>query len=702
MSIYGAARSISGAVLAMSLATTAHAGASLPILDTKDCVHWVKPGENFTLIANIYNLKLQELLNLNQMDVNSHLFAGQAISLPSTIAACDMTALPRPMDLSPLQSRPMGLYPQPISMDLIPPQQNIIDYNYVTILPDPVTNKEKKGKKGKKQHQNTVRNDNDFICGADAIINSDYDNNILDSTDTSKSVNPAQSAFGDQPYSYFGDNEPLSDALKNFSANYYIPMVMAEDVSGEVNGKIGPLAPIAFLDHMSNIYGFIWYFDGYTLFVYNANASQQKIINLDYMNPKVLKNTLKRVGVWDSRFFWKSQPKDGLIFISGPPRYIELISQTAELLDNKQGIQQKSKLTICTFNLKYAWATDKSYNFRGNQVTVPGVATILQNIINGGGVASIGQQETTIPTVKPIPRVSRSAKDAISTNISKNQKNSTQPQGPLNTGAVAETIYINADPRQNAIIVHDLESKMSMYAKIVKTLDKPTAQIEISVSIIDVSTAKLEALGVEYNNIRANDKSDFIFNPGKSGQIFPSFSTIISANIGSFNAKINLLANDGEAKVISRPSIITLDNLEAVLDNSSTSYVKVEANQDAQLFPVTSGTVIRVTPRLIQETDSRKIHMSINIEDGKNANEKSQSVPIITNSSLNTQAIVHENESLLIGGFYKEENETASTKIPFLGDLPIIGPLFKSKKKSKNRKVRMFLITPRIIELNRS
>ncbi|MDP0562694.1 MAG: type III secretion system outer membrane ring subunit SctC [Candidatus Endonucleobacter sp. (ex Gigantidas childressi)] len=674
MSIYGTVRSISGAILVISLVTTTHARADLPVLNTNDCVHWVQPGENFTVIAKTYNLRLQALLNLNQMGISSQLFAGQAVMLPPATAACNITAIPIPMDSSSQQ-------------------QNAVDYNYVSILPDTIISKEK-------QHKETNSKNTNFTCGSDAMLNNDYD--ALDPTDIYNTPPPAQSAFGDHPYSIFGDEESLEEVIKNFAASYYTPLVLAEGISGEVNGKIGPLLPIDFLNHMSNIYGFIWYFDGHTLFVYNSNASQQKILNLDYINPRDLENTLKKVGVWDSRFFWKSQPQESLVFIAGPPRYVDLISQTAMLLDDKESVRQKNKLTICTFNLKYAWATDKSYNFRGDQVTVPGVASILQNIVNGGGIASISNQETIIPTVKPTSRISRSAKDTITPSIANTQKELSKLKTPLNDGAVADTIFINADPRQNAIIVHDLESKMSMYATLIKSLDKPTAQIEISVSIIDISTAKLEALGVEYNNIRDNGNSDIIFNPGKSGQMFPAFSTILSANIGSFNAKINLLANDGEAKIISRPSIITLDNLEAVLDNSFTSYVKVEANQDAQLFPVTSGTVVQVTPRIIQEANSRKIHMRINIQDGKNASENTQTVPVITNSSLNTQAIIHENESLLIGGFYKEETETALTKIPILGDIPILGPIFRSKKESKSSKVRMFLITPRIIELKRT
>ena len=671
MSINRTASAVSGFLLAITFAIEAGAGADWNLFDSKACVHWVRPGEDLAGIAQGYGLDVQELVHLNQMDANTQLFAGQAISLPSSIKSCDKGAAQIQVELPSL--------PQPV-----------VDYNYAANLP---------GDEGKdrKKSAEAADDNGDYVCGSDILLNDDADS--VDYDNTGESVSPAQSAFGDRPYAYYGSSESLAGVMQNFAASYYIPLVLAEDVTGEVNGKIGPLTPVDFLDHMSNIYGFIWYFDGHTLYVYNANASQQQILSLSYMNANSLKNTLKKVGVWDDRFFWKSQPKEGLVFISGPPRYVELVSQTAALLDEKEGMRQKSKLTVCTFKLKYAWATDKSYNFRGDQVTVPGVTTLLQNIINGGGVARLAKKETTIPSVKPATRVSRSAKDAVKT-----EEGGVEPsQGQLNAGTVAETVFINADPRQNAVIVHDLESKMPMYGKLVKSLDKPTAQIEISVSIIDVSTSKLDALGVSYGNTReASGRSEFTFNPGDSGQNFPKFSTVISTHIGSFTAKINMLANDGEARFVSKPSILTLDNLEAVLDSTSTSYVKVEANQDAQLFPVVAGTVVQVTPRIVREAESRKIHMTISIQDGKNTSEEGQAVPSITNSTLNTQAVVHENESLLLGGFYREEETNISTKIPVLGDIPILGTLFRSDSEDKKSNVRMFLITPRIVELKRT
>lgn len=108
------------------------------------------------------------------------------------------------------------------------------------------------------------------------------------------SESPALAVFGDRPYSFYGSGEDLVEALQNFAASYYVPVVISEDVVGEVNGKIGPLTPIDFMDHMANIYGFIWYFDGHSLYVYSGSSAEQKIISLEYMTTGSFKKTLKK------------------------------------------------------------------------------------------------------------------------------------------------------------------------------------------------------------------------------------------------------------------------------------------------------------------------------------------------------------------------------------------------------------------------
>ncbi|WP_257279829.1 MULTISPECIES: type III secretion system outer membrane ring subunit SctC [unclassified Endozoicomonas] len=668
--------------------------------------HIVRPGESLSIIAQNYGFELRELAEFNSITNPSKLMVGQTIYLPESSteyvgpgfqAASPAEPPPQALDATafpPTRSRPdeeeyfrlqqwMGGQKQTTGIESI-------DYNYVRKAPQPqvevgfdIPLEAEDPSGGNSTSESSVKQmENIEVAGKELL--EEVEEEVKDSE------SPALAVFGDRPYSFYGSGEDLLEALQNFAASYYVPVVISEDVVGEVNGKIGPLTPVDFLDHMANIYGFIWYFDGHSLYIYSGSSAEQKIISLGYMTTRDFKTTLKKVGIWDGRFFWKEQPKDGLIYVSGPPRYIEMVSQTAELLDNKEGERQKSKLTVRMFSLKYAWATDKSFNFRGQQIVVPGVASLLRNIISGGGVSSVDR--------KPVePLKMQPAKGVVRNGVNNNQQ-ARQTEEALNSGAYIEGAYISADPRLNAIIVHDLESKMAMYEGLIESLDKPSSQVEVSVSIIDVNTADIEALGVDWNNTRGTN-SEVKFDPGSSAYAddFSSFTTVLGINIGSFNARLSLLEDEGRAKVVSKPSILTLDNLEAVFDNSSTFYVQVASQEDAELFPVTSGTVVQVTPRIVKEEIGRRIHMSVNIQDGGDSNDQNLSLPRVSNSSISTQAIVNENESLLIGGFYKESQDQKTTKVPVLGDIPVLGRLFRADKKQNISQMRLFLITPRIL-----
>ena len=501
-----------------------------------------------------------------------------------------------------------------------------------------------------------------------------------------------QSAFNaTKPYAYFGNGESVADVLRNFASNYGIPIVLSEFVKGVVNGRFGPLSPVEFLDKMAHINNLIWYFDGNTLYIYNSQEIEKKIISLQYMSAEKFRQTLIDVGIWDNRFYWRAKPAEGLIYLSGPPRYMELVTQTASLLDSKAGSRQKSETSVKVFPLKYAWADDRNFNFRNQQVTIPGVASILRKIVQGGGISMSGG--TTRQTMQSVQKATPAG-------------GSKQPPAappPAGSNVKAENTYINADRRLNAVIVHDLTSKMAMYASLINTLDKPLAQVEINVSIIDINTNSLDRLGVNWKLELNSGGSDFIeFNPFRGGiDTGDSFSTIIQNTGGRLFAQVNLLASEGKAKVLARPSVLTLDNMEAVLDNSQTFYVEVASSDDAQLFPVTYGSVLRVTPRIVEEITGRKIHLNVNIQDGTRGDSKEnvKELPTIKNSTISTQAVIDENESLLIGGYYYESNNQSISKVPVLGDIPLVGAMFRSKSDTYVKTVRLFLITPRIVNL---
>lgn len=674
--------------------------------------HIVRPNETLAIIAENYGFDVFELIAYNNITNPNNLMVGQTVYIPiddspshlsaPAVKSLDAQSFP-PREAKPTQQEYYKLQ-QWIGSDQIGQGVDSVDYNYQLNS----VNQEKPLNQDQQHAGFDLPLDNDSKLLNQEVQkeeNSKSETVAAEKQDESENIpddsSPSLEAFGDRPYAYYGSGEDLIEVIQNFAASYYIPTILAEDLVGQVNGKIGPLTPVDFLDHISNVYGFIWYFDGHTLYVYNGNAAQQKIISLNYMSIDKFKKTLKRVGIWDGRFFWKEQPKNGLVYVSGPPRYVEMVTQTAELLDQKEGDRQKSQLSVRMFRLKYAWATDKQFTFRGQNIVVPGVSTLLRSIVSGGGIAEVTRQTLPNPSVPPVQGVTRAAEKKAALRAAQDAANSNLDTRALNSGAEAETVLINADPRLNAIIVHDLESKMPMYEELIRSLDKPSAQVEVSVSIIDVNSQDISALGVDWNNQRG-DNFDIKFDTGGSthAKDFQSFTTVVGMNLGSFNARLSLLADEGRAKIVSRPSILTLDNLEAVFDNSSTFYVKVESTEDAELFPVTSGTVVQVTPRIVNEEKGRKIHMSVNIQNGGDETAEGQSLPKISNSSISTQAVVNEDESLLIGGFVQQTETDNSTKVPVLGDIPVLGTLFRNEKIVNRKQVRLFLITPRIISID--
>ena len=599
--------------------------------------HVVQPGESLSVIADMYGIPAPLLAHHNGIPDPDGLMVGQVMYLPENTYPQEFT----------LPSEPTA------AGEMMP--QNSDAMTMTPMSPDGM-------------------NQNDMGMGDMAA----------------EPMPETENGFDARPYAYFGNSEPTSDVLRNFAANYSIPVIISENVDGVVNGRIGPLSPVDFLNEVTQLNNLIWYFDGNTLYVYNSNEIQKQILNLQFMEAEEFKKTLIEIGIWDNRFYWKARPQEGIIYISGPPRYMELVTETAQLLDAKSGERQRSRQTVRVFPLRYAWADDRTFTFRNQGVTVPGVATILRQIVSGGGLSSAPAQapQRSVPGLSPATPAGQEA----------------APQAPAQTTA-PESVFINADRRLNSVIIHDLESKMPMYESLINTLDKPLAQVEINVSIIDVNTRNLDQLGINWR--LGKEDGDFIrFNPFKTdSDAVPgeTFSTIINLTSGRLLAKVNLLSDEGNAKILARPSVLTLDNMEAVLDNSQTFYVRVAGQESAELFPVTYGSVLKVTPRIVDEVTGRKLHLSVNIQDGGQASSQeatgTDNIPVVKNSSISTQAVIDENESLLVGGYYYEETRDDQSKIPVLGDMPLVGSAFRNKTKSNTKNVRLFLITPRIVNL---
>lgn len=271
-------------------------------------------------------------------------------------------------------------------------------------------------------------------------------------------------------------------------------------------------------------------------------------------------------------------------------------------------------------------------------------------------------------------------------------------------------VRVEADARLNAVIVRDAPDRLAQYEQLVAALDIEPQTLEIEATIIDVNTERLKELGINWRYSRGRssllfgrgDASDRGLAPGTApADITPigrgGFVSAVLGDAREFIARVNLLEDQGAAKVVSSPQVLTLSNVEAVFDNSSTFYVRVAGREDVDLFNVSAGTTLRVTPHVFKDGGEVRIKMLVSIEDGSLSNTRVvDTLPVVERSAVNTQALIFEGESLLVGGITREASNDGVTKVPGLGDVPVLGGLFRNTSQGNSRVERMFLISPRL------
>ena len=496
-------------------------------------------------------------------------------------------------------------------------------------------------------------------------------------------------------YSLISNNDSLKNVLTNFAKNYDTPVFISEKISGNVNGHFEKIEAQDFLQKISDVHGINWYYDGSVLYFYRNDEIENKIIQLDHIKPSTLRYNLHSLGIWDHQYNWRELANSGLIYLSGPPRMVEIISETASMMDARAKSQMESTYTLKIFPLKYASAYNRTITFRQQTMEVPGVVSMLKRLVSG-------ESETSTPLLESNAGVKKLKGEGI------NKTNHSQTD-PISIGSSGEKATIEADVRSNSVVVYDLMSRMHLYGELIDQLDQPVDQIEISVSIINIRTNKIEDLGISW---RASSKNNGVIgfgdlpngnepNNGGIGLSFGSdvsFSTVLSSSTNHVFSRLNMLAEEGEAQILSSPSVVSTDNMEAILDNSSTFHVRVAGKDEVDLFPISVGSVLKVTPHVIRDSESTSIHLEINIEDGQQTQERVDNIPTIQNSTISTRAIVEEDQSLLIGGYHFDTIINSESRVPFLSSIPLLGSLFRRTHEEHTRMARLFLITPKLID----
>jgi type III secretion protein C len=533
--------------------------------------------------------------------------------------------------------------------------------------------------------------------------------------------------------------------LERFLADQGLAAVLSNDVrtiEATLNGpRTGPSARV--FDSVIKAYQLAYFYDGTAVHVYRSSERQTRDFSLSSESVERFMRAaadLRLIGQSDRYNSFVASPATGLLSISGTPRYVERMEA---VIANVQAQTPIEPIALKYFPLKYAVAGDTYMSIGNREVMIPGVATVLAQVMGSSAPISTSTRNTRANN----RRTNSSVGDAAlgDPNVSNSDRfagANYRSNAPVVASGATSQSQIVADPARNAVIVRDTKDRIPFYAEVIRALDIPAAVVEIEATIIDINTDKAKRLGFNWrwqnagselqfgSGARSNGYSGFkpdalralggggvndgtglpaTTGPNIAGlPQFPGFGagTILGLDDQyKFIARINALADDGVTKIVSRPQVATLNDVEAAIEATETVYVPVNGTYAVDLFDVAAGTLLRVTPHVIEDNGKRRIRLSVNIEDGVVDTQPSgaSQVPnlsVTRRNKINTQVVIDEGQSVLLGGLIRESASRTTSAIPGLGKIPLIGGLFRDRVDQKGRTERLFLLTPRLHTTN--
>ncbi len=286
------------------------------------------------------------------------------------------------------------------------------------------------------------------------------------------------------------------------------------------------------------------------------------------------------------------------------------------------------------------------------------------------------------------------------------------------------------DERTNSIILTDTEERINDFRKVVDQIDIPIRQVMIEARIVIANNDFRKELGSRINfgsqstanggktQFGMSGKMEELFNQTTAGVVVDQDGKNITdvdsraVDLGLAEAAGNLtwgiikgdvllgleisaLENSGFAEIVSQPKVITGDKQKASIESGTeVPYQEASASGATSVSFKEAVLKLDVTPQI---TPDDNIIMDLKINQDSVGEVTSTNVPVIDVTELNTQVLVGDGQTVVLGGIFQNETVRSQSKVPLLGDIPVLGRLFRKDTKSDNKRELIIFITPRIM-----
>lgn len=395
-------------------------------------------------------------------------------------------------------------------------------------------------------------------------------------------------------------------------------------------------------------------------------------------------------------------------------------------------------------NLRHGWAVDiaevlRNSLLRGEAKTTAGLQIIADSRTNRlifigpaqarGKMAALAQSLDSPATRSANTRVIRlrhnDAKSLAETlgDISEGLAAPAEGESTATTSSRNQQILIRADESLNALVLLADPELVGMLESIVRQLDVPRAQVMVEAAIVEVSGDIADALGVQWAvDARGSTGGAGGVNFGNTGISIGSVLNAINENeipsnlpdgaiIGvgtrSFGALITALSSNSNSNLLSTPSLLTLDNQEAEIlvgqnvPFQTGSYTTDSAGANNPFTTIERqdiGVTLKVTPH-INEGATLRLQIEQEISSiAPSATLAAQAVDLVTNKrSIKSTILAEDGQVIVLGGLIQDDVTRTASKVPLLGDIPLLGGLFRSTEETRVKRNLMVFLRPTVV-----
>lgn len=334
-----------------------------------------------------------------------------------------------------------------------------------------------------------------------------------------------------------------------------------------------------------------------------------------------------------------------------------------------------------------------------------------------------------------IEKLITDGKNASNSRSGSNTSSGTDPLGDSVGSLLSPRGTVSVDPRTNTLIINDTSAKIDQIRQMIDLLDVSVKQVMIEARIVRATTDFTKEMGVKWGilsqgitnnnhllvggsdttlwNLREPEKNDDlggwkyeierpqnlnvdlgVTSPGASRIAFG----LISLSDFMLDLELSALQADGYGEVISTPKVLTADKQNAKV--ASGTQIPYQSSEGGGVNAVSTTEFIDatlsldVTPSI---TPDGKVQMQLNITSDSPGAPTPTGQLTINKNAVNTNVLVDNGETVVLGGIFEQQTANSQTKVPFLGDIPYIGRLFRKDVKSDNKRELLIFVTPRIV-----